>query len=205
MLKFARRNIGPPGGLYFYVVPETGMRIEYPDFAGLELKVREHMYTNDIRVPAGLAALIEDFMCRNLPDSFCIGMPDGEFKRVKTLNVWTVSDNTFRMIPGSGDKGFVKPDEAERRAMICLSCNNNLMGICSACSGLKLRFASQMRGLSTIQDRFLGVCAVDGSLLKVKVYAPLEVAERVMNKERTYEYEGIEENPECWVPKADQA
>jgi hypothetical protein len=137
MLKFARRNVSPPGGLYFYVVPETDFRIEWPTFDGLELKVREHMYNNDIRVPAGLSAIIEDYMCRHLPESVCVGISDGEFKRVKQLTLWVVRDNTQRLL---------KHD---------------------------------------------------------KPYAPLEIAERVMNKERTYEYEGIEENPKCWVPKAE--
>lgn len=201
MLKFARRNVGPPGGMYFYVVPETDQRFEYPTFIGLELLVREHYYNNDIRLPEALPAAIEDYMCRHLPEGFCTGRTDGEVRRAKTLTFWVVSDNTFRML--SHDGVFEKPEEAERRAKICLSCNNNLMGICSSCSGLKLRFAAQMRGLSTTQDRFLGVCAIDGSLLTAKVYAPLEVAERVMNRERTYEYEGITDNPACWVPKTD--
>jgi hypothetical protein len=140
-------------------------------------------------------------MCRHLPESVCVGISDGEFKRVKQLTLWVVRDNTQRLL--KHDKPYAPPEDAEERAKICMSCKNNLLGICSACSGLKMFFASHMRNVSTTQDRFLGACAVDGSLLTVKVYAPLEIAERVMNKERTYEYEGIEENPKCWVPKAE--
>jgi hypothetical protein len=200
MLKFARRNIIPPGGIYFYEVPETKQYFSHPQFKNCELLVREHYWNNNIPLPETLPALMEDYMCRHLPESFCVGRTEGELKRAKTLTFWTVSDNTFRMLPHDGL--FEPAPEAERRAAICVGCDNNLGGICSSCSGLKLRFAAQMRGLSTTQDRFLGVCAVDGSLLTAKVFAPLAIAERVMNRERTYEYEGIKNNPACWVPKA---
>lgn len=198
-MKFERRNIVPPGGKYFYEVPETKMFFEHPQFSSLELLVREHYYNNNIPLPEMLSGLIEDYMCRHLPKSFCIGVSDGEFKRAKTLTYWVVADNTFRLL--SHKEAYASAEEAEKRAAICMKCGNNLSGICSSCSGLKLRFAAQLRGLSTTQDRFLGVCAVDGSLLTAKVYAPLSVAERIMNRERTYEYEGIKENPDCWVPR----
>jgi hypothetical protein len=129
--------------MYFYVVPETDHRFEYPSFTGLEMLIREHYYSNDMKVPAGLGALIENHMCLHLPDGFCVGVTDGEFKRTKTLTFWVVSDNTFRMLSHKGS--YANPAEAEKREAVCLSCNNNLMGICSSCSGLKMRFASQMK------------------------------------------------------------
>jgi hypothetical protein len=202
VLKFARRNIVPPGGIYFYETPETKQRFEHPQFSHLELLVREHYYNNNVETPEMLPALMEDYMCRHLPESFCTGRTDGEVRRAKTLTYWVVSDNTFRILPRPGTaEGFVDAQEAERRAGICSRCGNNLSGICSSCSGLKLRFAAQMRGLSTTHDRFLGVCAVDGCLLTAKVFSPLILATQVMNRERTYEYEGIKVNPECWVPE----
>lgn len=201
-MKFARRNVVPPGGIYFFEVPETKQYFSHPQFSHLEILVREHYYNNNITLPEGLPALMEDYMCRHLPESFCLGCTEGELRRAKTLTYWVVADNTFRVLPRPGvDEVFATPEEAERRASICAACPNNLSGICSSCSGLKLRFAAQMRGLSTTHDRFLGVCAVDGCLLAAKVFSPLALASRVMNRERTYNYEGIKANPECWVPE----
>lgn len=166
MMRFRVRNVIPPGGRYFYVVPETSVRIESLSYSVLFDLIRQHYGRNNLAAPMNLADVVEDYMCRNLPNGFCFGDPEGRpVSRSVTLS--QIKENTKRLV--SGNK-FVFPGEARRRADICGRCPLNDRSVCTTCVGLHAwsrKLVGQTVGGAA---EWLGVCAVDAVSLSAKVH-----------------------------------
>jgi len=115
-------------------------------------------------------------MCSQLPDSFCKG--DTELKQAIIVRVDRVREFTTAMWRRAmyGKKGFADHDTIERRARTCMSggpdgkkCEFHDEGICTTCNQLK-GFKNLLVGARrTEYDAGLGVCAVCGCMLEVKI------------------------------------
>lgn len=164
MRVFANKRVVPPGGRYFYEVPETKAYIDSPTRGGLVSVVRRHYEANGIPPPQEIEDLIEDFMCRRLPRGFCRG---GE-PEVKTVTLRAIREATLALFRMAG--GTTIPLEARRRAAVCGRCDRNDRTLCPTCIGLVAWGLSVVRQPTSGFEAWLGVCTVDRTALSAKVY-----------------------------------
>lgn len=190
------RWLVPPGRRFFYQVPETNAFYENHVFDNLVIEVREHYVKNSLAVPKDLVALIEHYMCTNLPDGFCTGAPTR--KKHKFISLHQVRNFT-RVLSGvgvsalKGESRLVPHDESERRAAICANCSEyNDRRLCTTCNGLG-PFMRRLLGVhrTTSKDAVLGACGVCKCLLQVKIHITPEILSRTVE---TNEYPD-----HCWM------
>lgn len=167
--QFRVKNLVPPGGRYFYVVPETEVRVEAPTSMGILKEVRKHLQENSLPVPEDSVMMlrIQDHMCRFLPDGFCFGDDDGGSPRVKVLMIQDIKTRTSAAAAGNPR---VAPGEARTRAVICSQCPQNDRSACPSCVGItawSTRLAGQTIGG---MSEWLGVCRVDAVALPTKIF-----------------------------------
>ena len=166
MLRFANYRTVPPGGAYFYTIPETEMHFKEYSFSRLVAHVTEAYMAADVPVPKDLQARIEDFMCRHFPVSFCQGDDEGKpRKKVATLS--SIRQATLALAAGNPR---TIPGEARRRAAVCSNCPSNNRQMCTSCSGLQA-WARKLagRGIEGL-DAALGVCEIDTTALSATVH-----------------------------------
>ena len=180
--RFRDPRIVPPGGRYFYEVPETKAYIEAPTRGGVITAIRAHYEVNSIPVPTNIDEMLQEFMCRRLPKGFCLGAEP----TIKVVTLAKIRAKTEAMVRAGG--GCVSPGEARRRAGVCGSCLKNDRTLCPTCVGLVAWGLRAVRQRPLGFEAWLGVCAVDVTAVSAKVYVN-NVSHR-------------EEAPEgCWVPK----
>jgi hypothetical protein len=184
MREFVQKNLVPPSG-YFYIVPETGAEIIAYDKAALTLAVNTHYDANDLEVPTDLVRRIEHFLCLRNPISFCKGEFEPNDVVPLVTSIDSIKEATKRMSSrlkwGKGQ--FLATQlEAERRALICVSCPENRKGICTTCNGLNSYTVEAVGNRTTNVDSQLGLCSHCECLLKVKVHISFD-ALKVVTKE----------------------
>lgn len=186
------KQYSPPGGVYFYTVPETGVSFEHGVLDALVLEVRQHYVANKLTPPENLTAVIEDFICAQMPEGVCRGHGTTESEAWKHVSPQQVKDFTKLIFEKRrlGERFFVSQEEAEKRATICASCPFNLMNLCTTCTQLKGYAAKYLVGRATTQDRLLGVCGKCGCMLEAKVH----VTKEALAKTQQHEYP-----PHCWL------
>lgn len=176
MLRFKVQNIVPPGGKYFYFVEQTSTHFEAYTLEDVLRKVHDNLTANGHPVPENLKALVCDYICRHVPEKFCIG--DAENRpRIRALTMFQIMEFTsllFKRFTVSRDKFFVAQPEAVRRAGICAKCPENNRTICTTCNGLKPWAAKMVANRKTNLDKILGVCTICGCVLSAKIHVALE-------------------------------
>lgn len=196
MREFVQKNLVPPSG-YFYIVPETHAEIVAYDKNALTLAVTSHYEVNDLPVPLHLVKLIEHFLCLRNPPSFC----KGEFEPGDVVPLVTSIDGikaatkkiSSRLKWGRG-QFLATQAEAEQRALICISCNENKKGICTSCNGLADYVVEAVGNRTTNNDSQIGICTHCGCLLKVKVHISGEALRVVTGKDELSKYP-----QHCWM------
>jgi len=168
-MEFRVKNLVPPGGRYFYEVPETGVRLEDPTSTGILRKAAAHLRENSLEVPKDsiLMAKIQDHMCRYLPDGFCFGDDSDGPPRAKVLTIQQIKTKTCSAAAGNPR---VSPGTARSRAAICSKCPSNDRSACPSCVGItawSTRLAGQSIGG---MSEWLGVCEVDAVALPTKIF-----------------------------------
>jgi len=154
--RFRHPRFAPPGGKWFYTVPETKFYIVVSmSMQELIYKVKNHYRINKLSVPENLAALIQDHMCARLSNGYCTGDP---IEGIPPLTFFGVLKGTEKLLQFTNKVGYVSADEAEKRAITCKTCPGNILHFCTSCSGLK-QTASEMVGRrKTKIDPYLGAC-----------------------------------------------
>ena len=190
MFSFVYSDRIPPGGKFYYLVPETDVFIEsYQSKAALETLVRQHYAVNKREPPANLMALMEDYMCRSMPEGTCKGSDDGRPVTTRPLTFFKVVEKLevfFR-----GRPALITTEEAEKRSAICFSCDQNWPGMCVSCNGLKQLAFRMARGRKVVKEAWMGVCR--------KVGMPLNAALFVKDPSA---FGNLEAYPQhCWVRK----
>lgn len=187
--KFKYKNYAPPGGIWFYVTPESSQYFESrTSLIDLQNKVFNHYSLNNKPVPENLKAIIEDYMCHNIPGNFCEG---GENPNV--LDMFTVlklSELLFRRIVSRDF--FVTAKQADDRARTCTTCRMNLKHMCTACNGLRETFRKLVANRKTPYDPGLGVCGACGCGLAAKVHIARKYLADNPNKRLDYP-------DNCWM------
>lgn len=155
--------------------------LEHRFFDNLVHNVRLHLSANDLPIPTGLEGIIEDYICCNVPKSFCIGEAPEHQARYFSLS--KIRDFTKIMAGigisaarGVAESKLVDQTEADRRGGICQSCPLNNQKRCTVCTGLAA-FAKTLLGgrRTTSYDGVLGTCAKCGCLTSVKIWIQLKV------------------------------
>jgi hypothetical protein len=166
VLTFANSRTVPPGGLYFYDIPEFGMYMESLSWRDLLAKVRGQYGANQVPPPVNLELMIQDYMCRKLPKGFCIGeTPEGA---KHPLTFWDIKDRTTSMLL-RGRRALVPLLQAKSRAEVCANCKQNDRSMCPTCIGLNAWARLQTKQSVPGSELWLGVCEVDGVSLVARV------------------------------------
>jgi hypothetical protein len=178
MMEFKVSNIVPPGGRYFYEVPETRTYFEDLSEDRLIARLRRHFADNRIPWPGDMTARVRDFICRRVPPGFCRGdVGDGPTFKVYTTDM--VRAATRRLVGPQVVQGL-----AQRRAEVCANCTQNDRTACPTCTGMVAWAQRYVGGKTTGIDQVLGICLVDGALIPAKVW---------------FEFDGAGEHPVgCW-------
>jgi len=166
MLTFANERTVPPGGAYFYTVPETNAVFREYSFDRLMDTLGSYYAGNNITKPGNLTALVKDYMCRHFPVTFCIGDDEGK-PRKKVVTLSTIREETLKLAAGNPR---VLPGEARRRAITCSNCPRNDKQMCTSCSGLQSWARKVVGGGIEGLDDALGVCEIDATALSTKVH-----------------------------------
>jgi hypothetical protein len=164
MLEFRVKNVVPPGGQYFFEV--HGVPLVWPTRTGLMSAVRDAYDFCKKEVPENIDALVEDFMCRRLPEGFCTGCDDGK-PRARVITMQGLRRDTERLVTRST---ITPPVRAKFNAETCNQCPKNNRAMCPTCSGVNA-WASRRVGRPNTPAAYnwLGVCEVDGTALAAKV------------------------------------
>ena len=162
------KNRLPPGGAWFYTVPETGAKFEdRMSFTELIRKVEQHYLTNNREVPDDLELKIEEYICNHMPDGVCTG-GSGQARRLDFFSVLQATELIIRRRITSDF--FVTSTEAYDRAKTCSTCPLNLKHMCTTCNGLRQTFKKLVANRTTPLDPNLGVCEACGCGLSAKVH-----------------------------------
>jgi hypothetical protein len=166
MLHFRVHNVVPPGNRYFFLVEQTGLRLEDFTMSGLLGRIRAHYAQNNITGVDISQEIVEDHMCRFLPEGFCHGTLDGR-PRAQVITLQQIRQATMDLAAGNPR---VAPGKARHRAAICGTCPKHDRSLCPTCVGL-VSWAKRLAGASLGGlDEWLGVCTVDTTALAAKVH-----------------------------------
>ena len=142
----------PPGGRWFYTVPETGVYFESTGSHDTLLRqVRTHYLLNKLTVPENLSSLVEDHVCRNIGGTFCTGgVASNRLSHFDLVG-------TLHDLRGAS---FVERKLAEARAQVCQTCPaNKLQHRCTSCSGIESDIRARTGGRKLERyDQYLGAC-----------------------------------------------
>lgn len=159
----------PPGGKWFYTVPETGVYIESAASRyELVYRVKQHLRANGKEIPSDLWERIQEHMCGQLPAGYCTGDADSSNK---ALSFFKILEYTERMLRGAP---LTTRDEATRRAVICKTCPRNNLARCTSCNGMRKTALGLVHRAKLPLDAYLGVCENTGCVLAGQVYLDRE-------------------------------
>lgn len=185
MMRFRMPQYAPPGGVYFFDVPETKRHFQNANYLALEREVVTHLLASGIPIPPNMRAVIENFMCERLPDGLCDGAGVKQPGYMRQPNYFEVLNALPTQLSG---QTVVDPKTAETRAEVCRRCPFNNLSLCTSCNDLKQQALRYVGGREVMQLRYLGVCAG----LRVPSYALVWLADPKWR-------EGLPDA--CWIPK----
>lgn len=189
----ARRDICPPDG-FRYVHRETGHVTTALDYYTWTDLIRQHRTANSL--PEVSTSDIETQLCGQLAPEWCVGDdPNRPYvePRIALGDVWEAM-KVFAKFALSGFK-FVDQAEANRRARICVGCQNNMnVQGCGACQQLGQMITGELANRSTPHDAALKTCGVCKCLNKAQVWIPLDSLEAKDSPEKQALYPSF-----CWL------
>ena len=196
--KFIMSGTTPPVGWVYEIVHEdVKYRFQSPMRHGLFLQLRQWYSAKGLEWPgdAEMTARVEHHICQLCPPGFCEGGPNRP--AVPYLSVAMIRDGTKLLLRRvfARKEFLVSPEEANRRALICANCQENLQGICVSCIGNEFFdiFGWFIRaGRKTPYDSVLGVCRVCGCISSAKIH----VANSTLFELSKHEYPD-----QCWLAR----
>jgi len=187
----------PPGG-YRYVQPETGQRLEAPNWAALLALVKKHRIANNLPIGLEFNREIEEALCAELEPGYCQDAQSHRPAFSLGLSFQAILDGTATLAAWFlQGRPKVTQEEADAHAAICTTCPENQppQG-CSACSWRRVeQLVGTVTGAGrTTSDGALQMCRQCGCSLRAKVWFPPTFLRERMSKER------IEALPShCWI------
>jgi len=161
----------PPGGKFFYKDPETGMEFYKSTHDGLVESVAAHRKANGRPVPDNLSDIIADWICRRLPDGWCIDSATGAANMNtgrRTVTELLRRSREAQRAPGWGQGAWNAP----ARAAICARCPNHVPAVgCPGCVGLDDQLRSMLQGFELPNLKWLQACRVSGTFVAIEVFS----------------------------------
>jgi hypothetical protein len=198
-----------PPGRFRFTVPENGFKID--DCLSLDellSRVQQHYIDNGIPLPEDWSKSVEDQLCRQLPEGWCV-FDDGTFPKERPSalsleNIIHAAESLGRIILErvTGGDPFVSQEIAEKRAEICTRCyENRATSYCASCAGMTavVNQVAKIRGdRRTKVDRSLLTCGVCGCRNEAIVHIKSEFLLSGVRQDIT------ESRPEwCWLKNPD--
>lgn len=193
MRTFAHPFSVPPGRVWFYQTPAGRYVESRRSFDDLLAKVRVSFESDSLEAPPDLAAQVQDFMCSQLPEAFCVGSESGKHPRSWRPDYFTVLNSTTAMVrsaEAAGGYGRQMMQDLERRGAACVSCPLHDMTMCVGCNGLLDAFSKYRAGRRTPYDASLRVCSGCAGLLPIVIHMDAKHVKPVRTLPET-----------CWVRK----
>lgn len=202
---FPNKSQAPPGGWRF-TVDETGVRLQGTTMGELMTNVNKHLEVNELPEIVGLDSLIEQRICDEVP-TYCSGSGP-ELKPVMSARRRTIHEvisgtKTIGswLVQRAMGKGTVEPEEASRRAKICIGCAENQEPTgCSSCNmAAKNQILERLVPFAIAEDGQLKSCRPCGCMLSVKVKVAKEILVKNMPGYVSKELPG-----HCWLKEEGQ-
>lgn len=184
MLRLLNPGVNPVGGIHF-VDPDTQFAYSKPyrNFEELEDHVKQHRDQNKLPPIESFREVWENWVCNEfgMEDKCCPVTADIE----RSFEQYVQGAKAYVRRLFSKEK-FVKAADAEKRAALCIDCNQNLVNIGHRMSQFYTdRFMlHQTGGKRTSLDAKLYTCKVCTCLLRSKVHYPAsEIAASITDTE----------------------
>lgn len=201
-----------PPGAFYYVVPETGQRVPQAGVTSLYgciEAVKSHYRANNLVIPSGLKASIEQFNCAKAPPGFCLD-GDGhvqaptELPDVRGTAIEQVLQGT-KTIATWITEGTVSEEHAAQRAAVCVTCPHHGDTPCPKCKAgllerLKTMVTVALRRDPLPWERDLKSCGICGCALKLKIWC---LHSAIVKNTRAKQLAAFP--PHCWVQTEKQA
>lgn len=171
LLKVLNRSLVPKN-LWEYAQDETGAYFQSMDYKDLIRQIESHRRANPslgMDLEEGWRDRLDDEICRqnSIEVSHCGAPPKPEANQGMQIGAPQVRSflhilkKVLLRLVISGELPVVTPEEAERRAQICLNCpQNGPVTGCDGCSGFLQRIADMLpQGRKTTVDDRLQYCA----------------------------------------------
>ena len=202
--KFKSLSFAPPGGKWFYKIPDTEIYIEsINSLYEVEYKARQYYKNNSKPVPKNIPALIQNYMCSKLPEGICTGEPDpaGRKKYLDFFSILKFTERLFRDF-ARGRGAYASSKVAQERALVCKACPANALHLCTSCSGLRNTAAKLVGGRKIEKPlaSYLGICEYTGCVISGQVFVDGEWLYTTKLEEPLLEA-GEELPTECWMNK----
>lgn len=160
----------PPGGKYFYDDPDTGTHFQMSSHEALVAAVVRHRQANNKPVPRDISEQIADWLCRRLPDGFCVDENGAVTAGTGRATVEQIIRNTRKVQQDMRDH-CVREDVAETRIRICERCPENAPAAgCAACVGLDQVIRDMQRGRHTARDSKVFACRLSGAFIAIEAW-----------------------------------
>ena len=159
---------------YKHAVEQTKTVIVSLSFKQLVEDVKRHMEANDVPVPITLEREMNEAACLEHPDQCSDVDPDAERK----IGLFYLAKKFFTAVIAAATQGLMGQDEAERRALICSTCQFNAgssLNLCgSGCHTAKFvrEAAESLSTKHTSLDGQLNTCTKCECSLRLKIWIP---------------------------------
>ncbi len=182
MKKLIQTSVVPSGGGYTYYQKETDQTLRATNINQLFSQVVQHRKANNLPIPFNIEDEIEDYVCRNRPELCEEITPKPPTDKPLTL------DSAVRLTRTLFSAGLKRADqsEADRRAMICSDCPDNVTPQgCTGCTrGIITKAISFIVGnRQTPYDSQLKSCKHCGCFNAAQIWMPLSALQKTITKE----------------------
>ncbi len=179
-MRLIRNTSQPINGMWTYVQPETGVKLEDWHWSAFLKKIREHRKACNLPCEPGWVDEIHEYIIQHNP-----AVP---FDEVGSKRRWFTGDDVKRFMATMNElrKGstLVSEDEHRRRLDICAACPKNGQISCGGCGWLAKELTALLGGrrVHRASDVYRRSCLACGCDITSKALIPLDVLKRVDEK-----------------------
>lgn len=174
-------KIGVPGG-YTYIQEETGWKTNSKNYSRLVDDVIAHRKSNNLPIPFNIYDIIAANVCRNNPAA-CVENKT-KHNPAKKITFDSALKFTRTLFSAAGER--VDQKEADSRAEICASCEDNVEA--EGCNGCKMSAVDKLMNFvignrETTYDKSLKSCKYCGCFNRAQIWFPLDALRKGVTAE----------------------
>jgi len=196
MRRLRDKHLVPPEEFRF--THETGHTTTSPIYDDWITAARDHRRANGLDTPPDLEARMQEQLCGLIPPEYCERDP-GDTWWVNTRFNWADFREGMQIFTtwAGQNRPLVGPEEANRRAALCVTCplNVNIAG-CAACHKIASYITGAVAKQNGAYDDQLKACAICHCALRAMTWFPLDLLETNETQDKQ------ESRPDfCWLKK----